>query len=140
MSKTTHRRAAKIVKAKVATTYDVDIAQEFKDIKHTFAERLDKIESKLDDWKTIFDRQLTQLNDNMKNVMDKLAQHEFRFTQHEERIRTLEDTSIKADTRNETISDMAKFGWIAAKIALLVGALIGSVGGCGWILKMLGIC
>lgn len=49
----------------------------------TFSNRLDKIEAKLDEWKTVFDRQLTELNFNMKNVMDKLAQHEFRLTEHD---------------------------------------------------------
>jgi len=34
---------------------------------------------------------------------------------------------------------MAKFGWTAAKIVLGVGAVIGAVGGCGWILKLLSI-
>ncbi|MBP5783979.1 MAG: hypothetical protein J6W16_00140 [Methanobrevibacter sp.] len=53
------KKHAKISRAKLATTYDVDIAQEFKDVKSTFSNRLDKIESKLDEWKTVFDRQLT---------------------------------------------------------------------------------
>lgn len=132
-------RRVKATKVKATATYDIDIAQEFKDIKTTFSNRLDKIESKLDEWKTVFDRQLTQLNDNMKNVMDKLAQHEFRFTEHDKRIRSLENSNIKADTRKETMSEMAKFGWIAAKILLIVGGLVGAVGGCGWILKFLAI-
>ena len=137
-------KKTRIVKAKVATTYDVDIAQEFKDVKTTFASRLDKIELKLDDWKTIFDRQLTQLNDNMKSVMDKIAQHEFRFTEHDKRIRDLEDGSLKSETRKEvvkeTVSHLASFGWLAAKALLVVGAVIGSVGGCSWILRIFGLC
>lgn len=68
---------------KALATYDVDIAQEFKDVKTAFSNRLDKIEAKLDEWKTVFDRQLTELNVNMKNVMDKLAQHEFRLSEHD---------------------------------------------------------
>ena len=75
----------------------------------------------------------------MRSVMEKIAQHEFRFTEHDKRIRSLEDTSIKSETRKETMSDMAKFGWTAAKILLAVGALVGAVGGCGWILKFLSI-
>ena len=133
------KKHAKISRAKLATTYDVDIAQEFKDVKSTFSNRLDKIESKLDEWKTVFDRQLTQLNDNMRNVMEKIAQHEFRFTEHDKRIRNLEDTSIKTETRDKTVSDLAKFGWFAAKFLISVGAIIGAVGGCGWILKFLQI-
>lgn len=126
-------------KTKATATYDLDIGQEFKDIKTTFSNRLDKIETKLDEWKMVFDRQLTQLNDNMKNVMDKLAQHEFRFTEHESRIRTLENNKIKTDTHKQTMSEMAKLGWVAAKILLAVGGLVGAVGGCGWILKFLAI-
>lgn len=127
------------VRAKVATTYDVDIAQEFKDVKQEFKLEFKEIRSKLDEWKTVFDRQLTQLNDNMRNVMEKIAQHEFRFTEHEKRIRTLEDTGIKTETRAKTVSDMAKFGWTTAKVLLIVGALIGTVGGCGWLLKIMSI-
>ena len=52
-------RRVKATKVKATATYDIDIAQEFKDIKTTFSNRLDKIESKLDEWKTVFDRQLT---------------------------------------------------------------------------------
>lgn len=37
------------------------------------------------------------------------------------------------------MSEMAKLGWVAAKILLVVGGLVGAVGGCGWILKFLAI-
>ena len=139
MKTSTKPQNTRAIRAKVATTYDIDIAQEFKDIKNEFKSEFKEIRTKLDEWKTVFDRQLTQLNDNMKNVMEKIAQHEFRFTEYEKRIRTLEDTGIKTDTRNKTMTDMAKFGWTAAKVLLIVGALIGAVGGCGWLLKVLAI-
>ena len=114
---------------KASATYDVDIAQEFKDVKATFSNRLDKIEAKLDEWKTVFDRQLTELNFNMKNVMDKIAQHEFRLTEHDQRIKCLEDGSIKIETRKKTMSEAKGFMWLVAKAALLVGVIIGSAGG-----------
>ena len=79
------------------------------------------------------------MNDNMRSVMDTIAKHEFRLTEHEKRIRSLEDTGIKSETRSKTMSDMVKFGWTAAKVALGVGALIGAVGGCGWLLKLMSI-
>ena len=102
--------------------------------------RFDRLESKLDDfkdeinaWKQEFVKQLTKLNTNMETVLNQIADHEGRITR-------LEQDTLKSETRRETMSEMAKFGWFAAKFTLIVGALIGSVGGCGWILKMLGIC
>ena len=77
-------------------------------------------------------KQLTKLNTNMEQVLGQLADHEGRITK-------LEQKHIKSEARSETISDMAKFGWTAAKIALAVGAVIGAVGGCGWILKILAV-
>ena len=134
------------VKAVNASTYDVDIAQEFKDVKTTVAEKFDRLNAKLDSfkeeisaWKSIFNTKLTELNANMKTVLEQLAQHDFRFTQHDERIKKLENVNIKIDAKKETISEMAKFGWVAAKVLLTVGAVIGAVGGCSWVLKVFAI-
>lgn len=100
--------------------------------------RFDRLEDKLDGfkdeinaWKQEFVKQLTKLNSNMESVLNTIAEHEARITK-------LEQDSLKSETRKETVSDLAKFGWVAAKIILIAGALIGSVGGCGWILKFLG--
>ena len=68
----------------------------------------------------------------MESVLNTIAEHEGRITK-------LEQSALKSETRRETVSEMSKFGWIAAKIALGVGAIIGAVGGCGWILKVLSI-
>lgn len=67
----------------------------------------------------------------MESVLNTIAEHEARITK-------LEQESLKTETRKETVGDLAKFGWVAAKIILIAGALIGSVGGCGWVLKFLG--
>ena len=108
-------------------------------VEEMMAQRFDRLEEKLDGfkdeinaWKQEFVKQLTKLNTNMEQVLNQLADHEGRITK-------LEQKHIKAEARNETISDMAKFGWTAAKIALAVGAVIGAVGGCGWILKILAV-
>ena len=100
--------------------------------------RFDRLEDKLDSfkdeintWKQEFVKQLTKLNSNMESVLNTIAEHEARITK-------LEQDNLKSETRKETVTDLAKFGWIAAKILLIAGALIGSVGGCGWILKFLG--
>ena len=102
--------------------------------------RFDRLEDKLDGfkdeinaWKQEFVKQLTKLNTNMESVLSQIADHEGRITK-------LELGSVKTAARKDTVSDMAKLGWFAIKIALAVGALVGSVGGCGWILKMLEIC
>ena len=68
----------------------------------------------------------------MESVLNTIAEHEGRITK-------LEQVALKSETRRETVSELSKFGWIAAKIALAVGAIIGAVGGCGWILKVLSI-
>lgn len=99
--------------------------------------RFDRLESKLDDfkdeinaWKQEFVKQLTKLNTNMESVLNTIAEHESRLTK-------LEQTSLKSETRRETVSELAKFGWLIAKVALAVGGVIGTVGGCGWIIKFL---
>lgn len=87
----------------------------------------------------MFDRQLTTLNDNMKSVMDTIAKHEYRFTEHESRLSKLETTNVKAEVRHEELSNKAKIGWLCLKVGLGVGAIIGAVGGCGLILRLLQI-
>ena len=87
----------------------------------------------------MFDRQLTTLNDNMKSVMNTIAKHEYRFTEHETRLSKLETTNVKSEVRREDLSNKAKMGWLCLKVGLGVGAIIGAVGGCGLILKLLQI-
>ena len=60
------RRVAKTTRKNA--TYDVDIAQEFNDVKQTFASRMDKLDNKLDAfkdeisaWRSIFESKLTEL-------------------------------------------------------------------------------
>ena len=145
--KRTQKRQVTRTTAKKTTTFDVDIAQEFKEVKSDFKEfknelsskiddtnkKLDDTNKKLADWTLMVDRQLTQLNTNMDKVLSQIADHEGRIT-------SLEKKSTQDQTRRETISEIAKFGWTAAKLILATGAVIGAVGGCGWILKLLGIC
>jgi len=75
----------------------------------------------------------------MKSVMDTIAKHEFRFTEHETRLNKLETADAKAEVRQEEMSNKAKVGWMCIKVGLGVGAIIGAVGGCGLILKLLQI-
>lgn len=119
------KHVARIAKVKTAS-YEIDIAQEFKDVKQEIV----GLKNEISGWQKTVERQLTKLNDNMERVLNTIAEHEGRITK-------LEQDALKQETRKETVSDMAKFGWIAAKFLLAVGAIIGSVGGCGWILKML---
>ena len=95
-------------------------------------DKLDTFKDEINEWKQEFVKQLTKLNTNMESVLNTIAEHEARITK-------LEQTKIANETKVQTISNMAKFGWTAAKIALGVGAVIGAVGGCGWILKLLSI-
>jgi len=73
----------------------------------------------------------------MKTVLDKIAEHELRFNEHNNRIKALEDSKMVDATRKETMSEMAKFGWLAAKVLFCAGAIVGALGGCGLIFKTL---
>lgn len=108
------------------------------DVESFIESRFDRLENKLDAfkdeinaWKSEFVKQLTKLNTNMESVLNTIAEHEHRITM-------LEQGALKTETRRETVTELSKFGWIAAKILLGVGAVIGAVGGCGWILKLIG--
>ena len=101
--------------------------------------RFDRLESKLDDfkdeinaWKQEFVKQLTKLNTNMESVLNTIAEHEGRITK-------LEQNALKSETRRETVSEMSKLGWMAAKLLLGVGSIIGAIGGSAWVLKLLSI-
>ena len=131
-----HSQKPKCVKS---TTFNVDIAEEFNEIKNTLTAGLNKLDEKLDSfkneinaWKQEFVKQLTILNTNMDKVLSQIAEHEGRITK-------LEQDALKNETRKQTVSELSKFGWMAAKIAISAGAIIGAVGGCGWVLKLLSV-
>ena len=95
-------------------------------------DKLDTFKDEINEWKQEFVKQLTKLNTNMESVLNTIAEHEARITK-------LEQSKIANDTKVQTISNVAKFGWTAAKTFLAIGAVIGAVGGCGWILKLLAV-
>ena len=95
-------------------------------------DKLDSFKDEINSWKQEFVKQLTKLNTNMEQVLSQIADHEGRISK-------LEQSKLKQDTQISTISNLTKLGWMAAKILLGVGAIIGAVGGCGWILKLLAI-
>lgn len=107
----TEVRTHAVRRVKAASTYDVDIGQEFKDIKSA----IQHLRDDLNEWKTIFNSQLTRLNDNMASALKTISNHEIRLTE-------LENKALKSETEKKTISEMAKFGWWAAKA--LIGATI----------------
>ena len=109
-------------------TYEIDIAQEFKDVKNEIVGLKHEISS----WQKTVEKQLTKLNDNMDRVLSIIAEHEGRLTK-------LEHASIETSVRREELSNKAKLGWMALKVGLGVGALFASVAGCGVILKLLAI-
>lgn len=96
--------------------YEVDIGQEFKDVKQAIF----SLKDDLNEWKSIFNTQLDKLNTNMEHVLSKIADHEGRITK-------LETDSLKSETKKQTISELSKFGWWAAKLLLGAGIIIGSV-------------
>ena len=134
------RRQTKDRRRKMKTKKRVSKAAAPSSSVETFIEaRFDRLENKLDDfkdeinaWKQEFVKQLTKLNTNMESVLNTIAEHEGRITK-------LEQSALKSETRRETVSELSKFGWTAAKLLLGVGAVIGAVGGCGWVLKLISI-
>ena len=118
----------KVLRAtKKTATYDVDIAQEFRDVKADFKDlkielsnKLDITNQKLDTWISTVREELSKLNTNMEKVLSQIADHEARIGE-------LERGKLKSDTQKETISNLASFGWWAAKAFIGAGILIGSV-------------
>lgn len=107
----TELRTHAVRRVKAVSTYDVDIGQEFKDIKSAIQHFRDD----LNEWKAIFNSQLTRLNDNMASALKTISNHEIRLTE-------LENKALMSETEKKTISEMAKFGWWVAKA--LIGATI----------------
>lgn len=121
------RRVAKTTRKNA--TYDVDIAQEFRDVKSDFRDlkvelsnKLDITNQKLDTWISTVREELAKLNTNMEKVLSQIADHEARIGE-------LERGKLKLDTQKETISNLAQFGWWAAKALIGAGILIGGMFG-----------
>ena len=132
MKSTTKKRLARQVKS---TTFEIDIAQEFKDVKNEIAGLARDVRN----WQSIFESKLTELNANMKGVLERLTAHDYRFTEHDSRLRKLEQNDAKQDGHTAGMSEGKKFMWTIAKTALAVGAVLGTLGFGGWILKFLAI-
>ena len=118
------------------TTFDVDIAQEFRDVKSDFRDlkvelsnKLDITNQKLDTWISTVREELAKLNTNMEKVLGQIADHEARIGE-------LERGKIKFDTQKETVTSLAQFGWWAAKVVVSAGILIGGVLGAAGAWKL----
>ena len=61
--------------SKTANTFELDIAQEFKDVKHEIV----GLKNEISNWQKTVEKQLTKLNDNMEKVLNTLADHELRL-------------------------------------------------------------
>ena len=92
-------------------------------------DKLDAFKDEINEWKQEFVKQLTKLNTNMESVLNTIAEHEARITK-------LEQSKLKADTQKETVSQLATFGWWAARLVLGAGILIGGVLGAAGAWKL----
>lgn len=61
--------------SKTANKFELDIAQEFKDVKHEIV----GLKNEISNWQKTVEKQLTKLNDNMEKVLNTLADHELRL-------------------------------------------------------------
>ena len=119
------------------TTFEVDIAQEFRDVKSSIEEgnakltaRLDQFKAEIAGWKSVFDTQLTKLNDNMDKALSTIADHEARLTK-------IEEEHLKQQVQKQTVSEMSKLMFFVAKSLIGAGILIGSILGTAQAWKML---
>jgi len=56
----------------------------------------------------------------MEKVLSQIADHEGRITK-------LETDALKTEVKKETVSELAKFGWWAAKALIGAGIVIGGI-------------
>lgn len=121
------RRARRSVSPRSAKT-DVEslIEQRF----NRLEDKLDSFKDEINEWKQEFVKQLTKLNTNMESVLNTIAEHEARITR-------LEQGKLKNDTQIQTVSQLAKFGWWAARVVLGVGMLVGGTLGAAGAWKLI---
>ena len=120
----------KKIKRVKATSYEVDIAQDIKEMKQEFRHEFKELRKDLDEWKVIFDRQLTKLNDNMDKALSAIADHEARLMK-------LEKRDLVDEAKTSARAEMVKLGWAAAKWVLAAGVIIGGTFGVGSVIKFL---
>ena len=118
-------------------TFEVDIAQEFRDVKSSIEEgnakltaRLDQCKAEIAGWKSVFDTQLTKLNDNMDKALSTIADHEARLTK-------IEEEHLRQQVQKKTVGEMTKLMFFVAKSLIGAGILIGSILGTAQAWKML---
>ena len=118
-------------------TFEVDIEAEFRAVKESIKEgnekltaRLDAFKSEIAGWKSVFDTQLTKLNDNMDKALSTIADHEARLTK-------IEEDYLKQQVQKQTVGEMSKLMFFVAKGLIGAGILIGSILGTAQAWKML---
>lgn len=118
-------------------TFEVDIEAEFRAVKESIKEgnekltaRLDAFKSEIAGWKSVFDTQLTKLNDNMDKALSTIADHEARLTK-------IEEDYLKQQVQKQTVSEMSKLMFFVAKSLIGAGIVIGGVLGTAGAWKML---
>lgn len=108
---------------KKSTTFEIDIAEEFKEVKNAISktnESILNLKEEINGWKNCFDRQLDKLNTNMEKALSAIADHEGRISK-------LEMASHDTTVKETTVDELKKFGWWAAKATLVaVLYLVGS--------------
>ena len=123
-------KMVKATRKRAAETYEVDIAEEFKDVKTSINSRIDQMSGEIRSWKSVVEQQLTKLNSNMERVLSTIANHEARLGEVEKKL-------IKNETKQETVSEMTKFMWFAAKGLIGAGILVGGILGTAGAWRML---
>lgn len=124
--------AGRKVQRALASTYEVDIAAEFKAVKDSIAEgnarlseRLDEFKTEIAGWKSVFDTQLSRLNQNMDKALSTIADHEARLTR-------IEEEALRRSVRTQTVSEMSKLMFFVAKsligVGIVAGAILGTAG------------
>ena len=109
------------------STFEVDIAQEFRNIKASIeegnaklTERIDGFKAEIAGWKSVFDAQLTKLNDNMDKALSTIADHEARLTK-------IEEAQLTCRVQKQTVSQMTNLMFFFAKSLIGAGIIISSI-------------
>ena len=106
-------------------TFDVDIAQEFHELRKqnsALQQDVQSLKDTINGWKSSFDRQLDKLNSNMERVLNQIADHEMRLTNLELKARDCEvEKGVWAKVKKASFNSLVWFFWAGVVVSAAYG-------------------